>query len=603
MWPPNYARAAALRLGACCALLCAPAHAGRLVQDGVLQDGVPAASAQISAGMARFASGSEARLLDWLGDGSLLVATREGGREQLQRWSGTPPQPQALGAPTLQLRAAAAQPFHNDWVATLASSPEAAGGDDVALWLNALDGGAAKLLVEAAAHPGAPVWAHDGRRLAFSATLRAGENCDLYMLDTSASAGPRLIASGDAGAWQVLAWTSADLSLLVRHTLSGRGDELLLVDVDTGAMRRVDAQPAGSAGYARIGEARLAPDDRGVYLISNRGSDHDQLQYIDLYANSATELPADFDHGIGHFDVSPDGHLIALSWNDSGYDRIAVLDRQTSQLRTLANLPPGNVSALRFDHAGTHLAIELLATTAPRDVYVYDLASAGVARWTSSRLGDFSAARLVAPLTVRFPTWDRPNGSTRSLSALLYRPRSAGPHPVLIMLGGADSPLRAQLDPFVQYCADGLGVTVVQAEIRDGEPGILDLGALLAWLGVQPDTRRDRIALLGRGTGGTVALASLGLYGERLRGAISIDGTATVAQVMPIRHPVLLVRGLDQPPLDASSAEQLLWRLRGAKVNSWFVAPRDRRDALSTPEEQATAWRVIAQFVASQIVD
>jgi len=603
MWRSNYARAAALGLGACCVLLCAPVHAGRVVQDGVLQDGVPAASAQLGSAMARFSSGSEARLLDWLSDGSLLVATREGGREQLQRWNGTPPQPQALGAAVLQLRAAAAQPFHNDWVAALASSPEATGEGDAALWLDALDGGAAKLLVEAAAHPGAPVWAHDGRRLAFSATLRAGETCDLYMLDTGASAGPRLIASGDTGAWQVLAWTSADRSLLVRHTISGRGDELLLVDVDSGAMRRVDAQPAATAGYAHIGEARLAPDDRGIYLITNRGSDHDQLQYIDLYANSATELPADFSHGVGHFDVSPDGHLVALSWNDSGYDRIALLDRQTSELRTLANLPPGNVSALRFDHSGAHLAIELVAATAPRDVYVYDFESAGVARWSSSRLGDFSAAKLVAPLTVRFPTWDRLNGSARTLSALVYRPRSAGTHPVLIMLSGADSPLRAQLDPFVQYCVDGLGVTVVQAAIRDGEPGILDLGALLAWLGVQPDTRRDRIALLGRGAGGTVALASLGLYGDRLRGATSIDGTATAAQVMPISRPVLLVRGLDQPPLDAGSAEQLLWRLRGAKINSWFVAPRDRHDALATPEEQAIAWRVIAQFTAAQLVE
>jgi dipeptidyl aminopeptidase/acylaminoacyl peptidase len=603
MWRPNYARAAALGLGACCVLLCAPAHAGRVVQDGVLQDGVPAASAQVSAGMARFASGSEARLLDWLSDGSLLVVTGEGGRDQLQRWSGDPPRPQALGAPALPLRTAAAQPFHDDWVAALASSPDAATADDAALWLDALDGSAPKLLLEAAAHPGAPVWAHDGRRLAFSATLRAGESSDLYMLDTGASAGPRLIASGDAGAWQVLAWTSADRSLLVRHTASDRGDELLLVDVDSGAMRRVDAQPTATAGYVRIGEARLAPDDRGIYLITDRGSDHDQLQYIDLYANSTIELPADFSHGVGHFDVSPDGHLLALSWNDSGYDRIAVLDRPTSQLRTLANLPPGNVSALRFDHSGAHLAIELVAATAPRDVYVYDFETAGVARWTSSRLGDFSAARLVAPLTVRFPTWDRVNGGARTLSALLYRPRSAGPHPVLVMLGGADGPLRAQLDPFVQYCADELGVTVVQAAIRDGEPGILDLGALLAWLGVQPDTRRDRIALLGRGAGGTVALASLGLYGDRLRGAVDIDGTATATQVMPIRSPVLLVRGLEQPPLDAAAAEQLLWRLRGAKINSWFVAPRDRRETLASAGEQATAWRVIAQFVAAQLVE
>ena len=266
MWRPNYARAAALCLGACCALLCAPVHAGRLVQDGVLQDGVPAASAQLSAGMARFGSGSEARLLDWLSDnGSLLVTTREGGREQLQRWSGEPPRPQALGAPAAQLRAAAAQPFHNDWVAALASSPEAAGGDDAALWLDALDGVAASCWWKARASgrssgrtmaggsPSAPRCAR-GRRLR-SLHSRYGR-----------SAGPRLVASGAAGAWQVLAWTSADRSLLVRHTVSGGGDQLLLVDVDTGAMRRVDAQPAATTEEARIGEARLASDDRGVYL-------------------------------------------------------------------------------------------------------------------------------------------------------------------------------------------------------------------------------------------------------------------------------------------------------------------------------------------------
>ena len=286
---------------------------------------------------------------------------------------------------------------------------------------------------KAAAHPGAPVWAHDGRRLAFSATLRAGETSDLYMLDTGASAGPRLIASGDAGAWQVLAWTSADRSLLVRHTVSGRGDELLLVDVDTGAMRRVDAQPAATAGYAHIGEARLAPDDRGIYLITNRGSDHDQLQYIDLYANSAIELPADFGHGVGHFDVSPDGHLVALSWNDSGYDRIALLDRQTSQLRTLANLPPGNVSALRFDHAGTHLAIELVAATAPRDVYVYDLASAGLRaldqqppRRFQRRAAGCAADRALPDLGSG--QWQRPHAQRVALPAAQRRPAPGADH-------------------------------------------------------------------------------------------------------------------------------------------------------------------------------
>ncbi len=156
-----------------------------------------------------------------------------------------------------------------------------------------------------------------------------------------------------------------------------------------------------------------------------------------------------------------------------------------------------------------------------------------------------------------------------------------------------------QLDPFVQYCVNELGIAVVAPGLRDGESGVLDLGALLAWLGAQPDLRRDRVMVQGRGAGGTLALTGLGLYGDRLRAAVSVDGMASSAQIMPIRQPVLLVRGLSSPPLDAGSAEQLLWRLRSAKINSWFVAPRDRRETLASEAEQPSARRVIAQFIAS----
>jgi hypothetical protein len=598
---PNYARAVVLSLGACGALLCAPLQAGRLVQDGLLEDGVPPADAQLGAALARYASGSETRLLDWTGDGALLVAVREGGGDQLQRLGGDPPQARPLGAPGGLVQAAALQSFHDDWVASLAASPGPAAGGGAELSIHALTDGAVKRLVEATALPGAPSWAHDDQRLAFSASLRDPQHQDLYTLDTGAAAGPRLVASGDGGDWQVLAWTTPDHSLLVRHRMPEHGDELLLVDVETGAVRRVGApgtgaNSAGAADDARIIEARLAPDDRGVWFIADRGG----LQYVDLYGNAAPQLPPDAGRAIGHFDVSGNGRLFAYSWNESGYDRIALYDRETGRQSTLASLPPGAVGALRFDRAATRLAIELAPSVAPRDVYVYDLVNANTARWSSSRLGDINAAQLVAPQTVRFPTWDRPDGNARMLNALFYRPRGAGPHPVLLMLGGADGGPHAQLDPFVQYCVNELGVAVVQPALRDGEAGILDLGALLAWLGVQPDLRRDRVIVLGRSAGGTLALASLGLYGERLRAAISIDGTATAAQLALVRHPVLLLRGLEQPALDATSAEQMLWRLRGAKVESWLVAPPGQRVALSTAAEQAAAWRVIAQFLAAQ---
>ena len=598
MRPLNDARALARTLTFGLALALAPAWAARSVQDGVVQDGVPAISPQITAGLLRYRGGSEARLLDWLSDGTLLVAERAGGQDQLLRLSSVSPPRQPVGAPGGVLRSAMSQPFHNDSVAYLGDE---AGQDGTALYVTALAGGDTRRLVSAAARPGPPVWAHDGRQLAFSARLRDGQNSDLYVQDIAGPAGPRLVATGSANAWQVLGWTSADRSLLVHHTVSEAGDELLLVDIDTGALRRVDAPGERSPGYGHIGEARLTNDGRGLYFISDRDSDHAQLHYVDFYAENSQIVATAPDMAVEHIDVSAASRLVAISWNEYGYSRVGLLDRQSAQLTSLAALPAGVVGALRFDRAGARLAIELAASAAPRDVYVYDLAAANGTRWTDSRLGEFSAAQLAAPRTVRFPTWDRSDGRTRLLTALVYRPRTAGPWPVFVMLGDAGAQTRPQLDPFVQYCVSELGVAVVAPNLRAGDAGALDMGALLAWLGAQPDLRRDRVAVQGRGSGGTLALTALGLYGDRLRAAVNIDGPATSAQITLIRAPVLLVRGLEKSPLDAGSAEQLLWRLRSAGVESWFIAPREPAASLMGETAQQAALRVIAQFLQTKL--
>jgi WD40-like Beta Propeller Repeat len=592
----NGVRALVLWFGLWLGAASATIQAARTVQDGVVQDGVPAISAQIAAGLQRYRSGSEARLLDWSADGELLIAAREGGQEQLLRVRAEPSQRLPIAAPAGALRMATSQPFRNDWIAYLGDE---AGPGGAALSLAPVHGGEVQLLVSGAARPGTPAWAHDGRQLAFSATLRDGQNVDLYVLDTAGQAGPRLLATGGANAWQVLAWTSTDRALLVHHTISGAGDELLLVDARSGDLHRVDAPGERAPGYGHIGETRLAPDGRGIYFIGDRNSELARLHFVDFYAASTQVLLPDLGHDLEHFDVSADNRSIAYSWIENGYSRVALLDRRAAVSHTLADLPAGVVAALRFDHTGARLAIDLAASAAPRDVYVHDLATAATNRWTDSLLGGFGAAQVVAPQTVRFPTWDRSNGRTRTLTALLYRPRSSGPYPVLVLLDAPGARLRPQLDPYVQYCVNELGFAVLAPGLRDGEAGMLDLGALLAWLGVQSDLRRDRVALQGRGSGGTLALTGLGLYGDRLRGAISIDGSASSAQLSPVRQPVLLVRGLLRPALDAASAEQLLWRLRSANVESWFVAPRERAELLTGEPEQAAAQRVIAQFLAN----
>ena len=588
----------------------APAWAARIVQDGVVLDGVPAigadVGAEIGAGLARYRGGSEARLLDWQGDGALLVAVRSNGRDQLLRLhagtAGAGAASENIGAPGGAINAAAAQRFQADTLAFLGDDAAAAGG--AALRLASLADGTMRELLPASAHPGTPAWAHDGRQIAVSATLPESQGkSNVYVLDAAATgnsaATPRLVLGGQDGSLQVIEWSSADHSLLVRHHRADGGDELLLVDLMNGSARRIDAPgPEHAAGH--IGEAHLRSDGRGVYFIGDGGSDHAQLHYVDTYANTDELLAPDLE--VAHFDVNASDRSIALSWSEFGYSRVALLDRASGKLTTLSTLPPGAVDALRFDRAGTRLAIEVAPSAAPRDVYVHDIAAGTSARWTSSQMGELSAAQLVTPQSVRFPTWDRlAGGRSRMLTALLYRPHAAGPWPVLVMIGDQGLQARAQLDAFVQYCVNELKVAVVVPGLRTGENGALDMGALLAWLNAQPDLRRDRTVLHGRGSGGTLALTALGLYGDRLRGAVDIDGPANAAQLVSVRAPVLLVRGLQSSVLDAGSAEQLLWRLRGANVESWLVAPRDLNGTLNGEQGELAAQRVVAQFLRTRL--
>jgi len=631
----NYRLIPALLLTGVSALAAAPVPAERRVEGTVLYDGVPAGDATLRAALLQFRVTSESRLLGWLANGELLVATRLDEGEQLERLRA----PDTLQATTSHAGAtlldAATQPFHSQLLAYLANDAE---HGDAALYVQDIAGGNERQLVSASAQPGAARFAHDGQRLAFTATLPGNAHAGVYIAELAGAAAPRRLLSGEGESWQVLGWTRSDSAVLVKRTPpaslgagAGAGAELWLVDVDTGVPRRVDAPAAASrAGRPaaprerapsdwHITHARLAHDDRGAYFLSDRDSDTMHLRYVDFFGGAALEFGSVVSHDIEQFDLSSDDRYLAYAWNDNGYSRVTIIDRPLGREITVANLPVGVVHALRFAHQGTRLAIDLTGSSAVRDVYVYDPADTMSTRWTRSTLGlaDSGAAAgtraLIAPQTLRFRTWDRPDGGPRMLSALVYKPMDTQRRAVLIMLPGRGHQARAQLDLFVQYLVTQLQITVIEPDLRgasgygrsfaalarsdDRSGEALDLGALLAWIGVQPDLQRQQVVLLGTGDGGELALTALGLYGDRLSAAISVDGVAGVAQLTALRQPVLLLRGLEQPPLSAAAAEQLLWRLRSNAVESWFMAPREAQGSLAGGEAQLAAQQTIVQFL------
>src|SRR5207302_453383 len=455
----------------------APAHRelGNLVFESV-----PLPYAALMARLERYAQSRQATFLDWLADGSLLVATRFGDTEQLHR---------------------VAAPFGMREQLTFYQDP-----------------------IE---------WARAPRTGSGFVFLKDQGG------DETSGAAPQLLVGGHQDTWYPLDWSADDSKLLVWKYVSLSESYLYLADVATGSLAALDDSPR----KVGIRTAKFAPDGRGVYVLTDEDGEFVQLKLKDPVTHQSRSVTPATGWDVEDFDVSGDGRYVAYVVDDDGRSRLTVLDTQAKLELAPVGLPEGRIGNLRFDRSGRRLALSAESALAPRDVYVYDLEHGKLERWTRSEPGPLDPSTLTTPELIHYPTWDRTGVGrhARMLSAYLYRPRTAAPCPVVIDIhGGPESQYRPGWDPFVQFLVNELGYAVVAPNVRGSsgygksflaldngvlrEDAVRDIGSLLVWIGVQPQFDRERVAAMGGSYGGYLALASLIAYGERLRGGIDLVG-------------------------------------------------------------------------------
>jgi len=641
----RFLRRAAVAALAAVALLPRPVPAERIEQEGLVADGLAPAPATLATALGRYQKARSARLLDWLADGSLLIAPRFGGPAQAHRVAAPLAMREQLSFVDATVDAAAAHPFDPRRFAFRAH--DTAGHAWLAL--QRIGDGAAQALTDATAHDDPPLWAHDGRRLAFASDRRGGGEFDVYVIDTGSGDTPRLVLGG-GGRWRVLDWSRDDLTLLVQHDGGTPAAGLYRVEIASGRLTPVEPPTAARAATPRVAGGRFSPDGRAVLYLAADTDGFLRLREAPIDGSPARELAAAPGHDIERFDVSADGRYLAYAWDEAGISRLQVVDqRGRLELAPPANLPAGIICALRFDRAGARLALEIETATAPADVYVLEPASGQFVRWTQSELGPLDAAQLVPAIPFRFRTWDRVDGRLRGLGGFVYAPRTAGHHPVLVLLhDGPDGCFRPGFDPWLQFLVNELGIAVVAPNLRgsggagrafaaldDGllrEDPLRDVGSLLVWIGLQPGLDPGRVVLFGRGAGADQALAALAQYGDRLRGAVALAPHASLLALADaadaagdpdeygapdeerqrallqrlsplslaaeILRPVLLVdldgQATADPPGDA---EQILWRMRVNRREAALLRLDGRRCGGDCDGARDGAWAAIAGWL------
>ena len=628
------------------------AHGAVEERGNLVLDNVPPVDTPLTAKLDDYMNSRGANFVDWLPDGGVLIATRFGDVEQLHRVA-------------MPLGAREQLTFYREPV-TNARAPQSAvapgfvflkdqGGNEYAqvYWYDTATR-AVRMLTDGKGLHGGLTWSHDGRRVAFHGTGRDGVSYELFIAEpTNNFTAPRLVFNGFQKNWSVADWSPDDTRLLINNFVSANESHLFVMDIATAALTPV-SEGKDIDDTASVSQAKFTPDGRGVYLVTNRDSEFQQLRRVDLATGAVETLTGHIPWDIDTFARSDDGKYLAWVANVDGQSRLTVLNIATRS-ETLPPLPDGEIGRIAFDRTGKRLGLSLESAQSPRDVFVLELERNALVRYTKSEAGPIDPLQFVPAELVRFPTFDRENGKNRQIPAFIFRPRTPGPHPVYIDIhGGPESQYTPSFTPFTQFLVRELGFTVIAPNVRgstgygktfmnldngeDREDSVKDIGALLVWIGMQKDLDAKKVFVAGGSYGGYMSLAAMVNFGDRLRGGIDVVGIsnfvtflestsayrrnlrrpeygderlpkmrAYLQRISPltnaarISRPLLVVQGLNDPRVPASESQQMVAKIRARGGEVWYLAAKDEGHGFRKKANRDFYQRTIVTFLEKQL--
>ena len=467
------------------------------------------------------------------------------------------------------------------------------------------------------------VWSNQGDRLVYTSTRRTGKDNDFYLIDPKNPASNRLVAQFEGGGWSPLAWSPDDRQLLAIEYVSINESYLWLVDSATGTKTLLTPKGGDPVSYRG---ATFSKDGKGLYVISDRGSEFQRLAYYDLTTQAYTDLTSQIPWDVEDFDLSEDGKSLAFVTNEDGTSVLHVLDTATRQEKPLPKLPIGQIFSLSWHSNNRDLGFTLTSARSSTDVYSLDITTGKVDRWTESETGGLNTANFSEPELVRWQSFDQ-----QKISGFLYRPSAQfkGKRPVVINIhGGPESQFRPSFLGRNNYYLNEMGVALLFPNVRGSsgygktflkldndyqrEDSVKDIGALLDWIKTQPDLDADRVLVTGGSYGGYMALAVATTYSDRIRATIDIVGISNfvtflertesyrrdlrrveygderdpkmrefLLQISPlnnaqkIKKPLFVIHGKNDPRVPLQEAEQIAATVRKGSTPVWYLMATD----------------------------
>ena len=493
-------------------------------------------------------------------------------------------------------------------------------------------------------------WSTAGDRMVYSSTRRNGADRDLWIMNPADPSTSRLLLELPGGGWGPLDWSPDDRRILLSEFLSVNQGRLWILDVATGRKELLTNDGADSVAYD---DAEFSADGRGVYLITDKGSELLRLAYMDIATRAITSLSTGIRWDVESMALSRDGARLAFSVNEAGQSRLYLMDTRTRRFRPVTAAPAGVIGAVEWHRNSRDLAFSVASARTSGDVYSVDAVSGAVTRWTESELGGLGASTLVEPRVIRWRSFD-----DREITGLYYQPPATfqGKRPVIIDIhGGPEGQSRPTFLGRRNYFLNEQGVAIIFPNVRGStgygktflkldngmkrEDSVRDIGALLDWIGRQPELDASRVMITGGSYGGFMTLAVAAMYGDRICCSLDVvgmshlgtflkntesyrrdlrraeygderipemaaffDRTAALNNADRIRKPLFVVQGANDPRVPRTESEQMVAKVRQNGGAVWYLMAKDEGHGFAKRVNQDFQFYSTVLFVQSNLL-
>ena len=589
----------------------------------LVMENIPEIPQQLKDRIFQYQNTRAASFQDWLhNDAGILISTRFGETAQFHKVKMPGGSREQITFFTEPVSGATLCPDKNKNVFLF--TKDVGGGEFYQIFSFDVDNASYKMLTDGKSSNGGVNWNNKGDKFSFFSTKRNGTDWDIYVADINNPENAELVSS-EGGSWYAVDWAPDDKSLILGKYVSANESYFYTLDLTSKELTQVNP----SSEKIAYGGAAYSKDGKGIYFTSDENSEFQRLRYYDLQTKKFTVLTSDINWDVESITLSEQGDKLAFTVNEDGMAKLYMLDTKTMKYKPVSGIPVGQVYGLSFHPDGKKLAMVLNTPQSSGDVYVMDLSSNSLERWTYSEVGGLNTSKFSIPELIHFQTFDQVDSKPRMIPAFITKPKGNGPFPVVIDIhGGPEGQAQPYFNPINQYYVNEMGIVVIEPNVRGSsgygksylqldngfkrEESVQDIGKLLDWIATQPDLDAKRVAVTGGSYGGYMVLASMTHFNDRLKCAVDIVGISNfvtfltntqdyrrdlrrveygderdpkmnefLQKISPttnahkITKPLFVVQGLNDPRVPYTEAEQIVDIVRKNSGEVWYLLAKD----------------------------